>query len=633
MTAVAAASRAALWAAAVAFGLLLLSSLVRQPLNTAQAAALTVFAALALLRPVSALLLFAGLGPLIAVISAVLGLSFGGTRLLETLALIVIVSWIARQARWIQHAGWHPLDWALAGFATIVIGSAAAHLPAIALRTGDDSSLRALWGFLTRAYLDHPPGFEVITQAVLLLEGLALCALVSRLGAEAASARQIAGMTIAGATGAALLNVYRLFEVALRRGPLTETLAETFRSLRINTQFGDLNAAGSYFAMMLVAAVGLGDGRSRRGAAYLAAVVPLAAAVWLSGSRSAVAGAAAGALGAILLRGRGALVFATRRRMVAAAALVMTLGAALTLLPKARSATVGYSVFARAELARTAFRMFEDRPILGVGVSRFYELFPQYASPELRQAFFESALTPVTRENAHNNFLQILAELGIAGFTGFLLVLWLALRPDRLNVDPTGVRRAMVITVGAFLFTSLFGHPLLTREVAYPFWMLLGLSAAGAPGISARPAATLRLVVCSMVVVLVAIMPVRAGYERRHANLEGVALGMSNWQRDESGNRFRWAGEHSTLFLAPGSGVVKLPMRATSRAECAVEIRIDGRAVDRVTVPRDFWQEVRLRLPESGKTSGFYRVDLIAGAGCADGEDARPTLMIGLPAM
>ena len=631
MKAVAIGLRATLWAVCLAVGVLLLSPLLRQPLTFRQGAILSAFAALSLFRPLDALLVFAALGPIVGLASAVLGLSFGGW-LLETLVLLLLVPWTAVQVRWIRTATWRSVDWALLAFAVVVAGSALAHLPVIVLRGGSESTSHALWQFFTHEYLLHPTGYGVVSEAVPMLEGIGLCALVSRLAAEVSAARRIIGMVITGGTAAALLNVSRLFEVALRRGPLTDTLIEAMRTLRINTQYADLNAAGSYFALMAVATIGLSNVRTRRGVIYTVAAIPLVLAVWLSGSRTALAGTGLGVMFTFVVRHReGALrLIQARKRILAVATVLVLVMSLVALFPAGRNVSVRYSVWARAELVATALDMLADRPLLGVGVSRFYDLFPQYASPELRQAFYESALVPVVRENAHNNFLQILAELGLVGFAAFILILLLALRPGA--AAPGSVRPALIVALGAFFFTALFGHPLLTHSVAYPFWLVLGATAAGASEIAWQSAAIVRAAASAVIVALVLMLPFRDDYERRHADLEGVALGMSNWERDEAGNRFRWASAESALFVHSHHRVVRLPVRSAGAGQCVVGIRVNGQGTDQVTIPANLWHELRLRLPPAPARNQFSRVDLLADAGCGQGvSDPRRTLMVGRP--
>ncbi len=63
----------------------------------------------------------------------------------------------------------------------------------------------------------------------------------------------------------------------------------------------------------------------------------------------------------------------------------------------------------------SAYHMFQDHPVLGVGLSQYKDNYQQkYISPEAKEP--ELA-------HAHNNFMQMLAENGIVGFAGFLTLL------------------------------------------------------------------------------------------------------------------------------------------------------------------------------------------------------------------
>ena len=72
----------------------------------------------------------------------------------------------------------------------------------------------------------------------------------------------------------------------------------------------------------------------------------------------------------------------------------------------------------RAEFAATGLRMGAARPVFGVGIGRYYTLSSEFSSPRLRATY--------PHENAHNNFLQVLAELGVVGLAAFVSVLGLA---------------------------------------------------------------------------------------------------------------------------------------------------------------------------------------------------------------
>lgn len=63
---------------------------------------------------------------------------------------------------------------------------------------------------------------------------------------------------------------------------------------------------------------------------------------------------------------------------------------------------------------QSAWNMFKDHPILGVGLGQYTESYQkEYISPQAK----EPNLT-----HAHNNFIQMLAENGIVGFAGFIVM-------------------------------------------------------------------------------------------------------------------------------------------------------------------------------------------------------------------
>ena len=89
------------------------------------------------------------------------------------------------------------------------------------------------------------------------------------------------------------------------------------------------------------------------------------------------------------------------------------------------------------------------------------------------------------RENAHNNFLQIAAELGAVGIAAFLALLAACAGSAcggrcAARDGPDPLLAGAGAGAGAFVLTCLAGHPLLTSETAYPFWIVLALAVARA---------------------------------------------------------------------------------------------------------------------------------------------------------
>src|SRR5207249_308628 len=97
------------------------------------------------------------------------------------------------------------------------------------------------------------------------------------------------------------------------------------QTVRWNVHYGDFNAAGSYFVMILLMTLGLAaHARSRRWG-WAAAAIVVAAALWLTGSRAAYA---AGIV-SLVLTWTASRPAASRRRRLATFAAV---GTALTMV-------------------------------------------------------------------------------------------------------------------------------------------------------------------------------------------------------------------------------------------------------------------------------------------------------------
>lgn len=63
----------------------------------------------------------------------------------------------------------------------------------------------------------------------------------------------------------------------------------------------------------------------------------------------------------------------------------------------------------------SAYTMFKDHPVLGVGLGQYKDNYQKkYISPKAKEPYLS---------HAHNNFLQMLAENGVVGFVGFLTLL------------------------------------------------------------------------------------------------------------------------------------------------------------------------------------------------------------------
>src|SRR5262249_30892527 len=116
--------------------------------------------------------------------------------------------------------------------------------------------------------------------------------------------------------------------------------------------------------------------------------------------------------------------------------------------------------------------VFRRFPVFGCGLGNFPRLASEI-DPALR--------TMSPSENVHNYFLQILAELGLAGFFIFLAVLIYAWKSaihffqSSESTEDSISCYALVAGLSFIVFTSLTGHPFILLKMQFLFWLLFGL--------------------------------------------------------------------------------------------------------------------------------------------------------------
>src|SRR3954471_676300 len=302
-------------------------------------------------------------------------------------------------------------------FAWLVVVSTIVWLRVYQVHSGEGwEYVQALLHFLTVGYFVEAR--EVLSAAT-ILEGLALYVVVAAFcQADEEFFERGARMLAVGGAGLATTSVIRLWEIVLRNPHIVQELRATYDGLRISPQIADYIAAGSYFSLCWLVALGVAIASSRRRVLWVATGAPLLAGLYLTGSRSVIA-AAVGGLIVLLL-----IVFARHRagavRGIGAFA-VITVVAMVISFPhmvghdvageKARA-----SLGVRAELFRVGAHVIGTRPLFGVGIDRFYLVAANVTSP-LLEVQWES------RRNPHNDLLRFAGELGLLGLGLFLWIL------------------------------------------------------------------------------------------------------------------------------------------------------------------------------------------------------------------
>jgi O-antigen ligase len=602
--------RAGWWVAAALFATLLSSIVHVDFVGVVPEALLLAFAAICAMRPAAGLEIACALIP----VAYVLSVQHWNWRLpwAELVAMAAIVGLSIDAARGKAD---RRVPFALAApallFGLVVAGSMIASLGVPVLRLGP-AFVDALRTQLLRQYFVDLRSFPALHTGMLLLEGILLFALSARIAVgREGFLRRVAAAAAIGAVLAAAMNIARLLQAAARSDTFWSTLALMSHTLRWNVHYTDYNAAGSYFAMTTLVALAIALVAPRR-ARWIAAGLTLAAAMYLTGSRAAYAAAVVAFAGAMLMHRMGA----SRRRLAALAAVtIVALGvlvAIATVAPhRGNQQSSLTAVDVRIEMAKVGGRMIARYPAFGIGLGEFSQRSGEYSPIELFQKF------PVAiHENAHNNFVQIAAELGLVGGALFAWLIVAGLFVAAHGVHADMLRLFVLAALASFVITWLAGHPLLVPEPAYIFWILLGVAAGSAcaprldradhdtrEGTPAR-----RWIVAACFLAIAATVPWRMRAMMRDADLEHIGVGLSVWRVSEDGSRYREAEGHATLFVP--SGGFRLGVNPRTDGAVRMELRLDGRVADVMTlVPRQ-WNEINMPARSEVSRARYSRLDV-----------------------
>ncbi len=180
-------------------------------------------------------------------------------------------------------------------------------------------------------------------------------------------------------------------------------------------------------------------------------------AVWISGSRAAFLGALF--LGMIWIKGlplRWKWVTLTLLFLSAALAVGLGWGDHLGRFSSIVDISSPSSQ-SRLEIWRVAWQAFMEHPLTGVGANRFEIYYLEHRPID--------ALEPVA-SHAHNLFLHLLAEMGLLGLSGFLMlwgyIIWKLWQLRELRV--------LTVISGA-LIVNLFDYTWFYAGVYYPLWV------------------------------------------------------------------------------------------------------------------------------------------------------------------
>lgn len=605
--------RAAAWLLGCALAAALAQSLFHQSVALPVKLAILLVGGAAAWKPYEALLVLAGLWPIVPVVLGAGQRQEGVLHFTEATALAWLAGWMGRHAFSREplrvHAAVRTLSLLLV---LAALASAVVHFIGATAQQPDAAWTTLLITYV-RDYATHAPDAWPLTSAAIFAEGLLIMLAAGHLTARWPERRgALLAALVAGAAAAALFNVARVGEVVLSRESRSwQQFLELLATLRVNVFYADRNAAGSFFALTLLLVGAVAHLRSRT---LLLCALPLGVGLWLSGSRVALLATALAGIAALLMSTWRA---PTRRQKIVTAAIavlaVLVVAGAWYWYPAGRNITAMTAFKIRYALAAAALNMTRDYPVFGVGLGNYFWLSDNYAGRALYEYGFYVGFS---RENAHNNFVQLLAELGVPGFIAFVTVIVLALRHAHGAVG-SAAARWLLAALGAYLLTCFAGHPWLVADAALPFWLTMGIAcgreaaagSAGSGGVRWR-----RYAVTGVAVALIVSIWPRAVVALRDADLESVSAGFGQWQRDrDDGTRYRWMGAKGTFYVLSSAGAIRIPLRADREEgrEFRVTVLLDGRPANAMTVPADEqWRTLMVVMPESERAR-FTRVDVV----------------------
>jgi O-antigen ligase len=575
-----------------------------------------------------------GLVTVVAIVPAGLLLANPPVRAAESLVWAFLAAWLLSLRRPLASlSALHEPDPPLLLFAMCAIASWAGYT--VANAAGVDGVM--LPALLVRAI----PGDHLVfsspepeTWAMLtLVTGLALFAATATLARQNVRLRYAIAVTVV--SSAALLALFTVADVVRQwRGVGYEAwyVLRYVRGERFSAHLADLNAAGSQYVLagLIALSMAVGDRGTRR-ALWIAALVAMMPALWLSGSRSA-------ALGSLLV-GAGIIPWVRYggdprvRRLAAATAVVIALGVSGAVIVAAQQpaeqGTVSNALRLRSQFLVTSARMIASAPIFGVGVGHYHERSNEFMPPSLREVY--------RNENAHNYFAQQFAELGIVG--GGLFV-WLVVSVVRRGWRETRrVAGSDAATLGLFagsvgyLITCVTGHPLLVPEAALAFWAVFGVLASVAqPSRAAKPVA----LAVAAVIAIGFLLQLRAW---SIATTQPGERGFYGVEPGPEGREFTWMTRHGVFYTAPQAGVLTIPMRPpdlpSAPVPFEVAVEVNGHRMGTFALPPGRWTPVQLQLRQR-LTSPFRRIDLRANQSWTrkyeapeGGDDAPRSVMVG----
>lgn len=139
------------------------------------------------------------------------------------------------------------------------------------------------------------------------------------------------------------------------------------------------------------------------------------------------------------------------------------------------------SINTRLLMWKTTYEMIKDKPLLGSGIGTFKMNYLNYQAEYLRKNPGYIKYSGKAGE-AHNEYLQMWAELGIIGLGVFILIFYFFYKTifnffkSSKNIKDKTITLGLVMGITSFLIHSLFTFPLHVPALGITFFAIMGLT-------------------------------------------------------------------------------------------------------------------------------------------------------------
>jgi hypothetical protein len=254
--------------------------------------------------------------------------------------------------------------------------------------------------------------------------------------------------------------------------------------------------------------------------------------------------------------------------------------------------------------------MFSSFPLLGVGLGKYSELFPEF----FNQTAISWKVFGAVRGEPHSFYLQVLAEQGIIGLVLYLsLTATIVLRlvkkiKSESSPDNRMLYLVLIIALTVWFMMGFFHNLFYVRSLGLVYWILLGWSAAltlpswPSPSPTKRSRNILRV---GLFFLTAAFLWQLYGISQRPLS-PSFRTGFFDPERLPDGIRIRWSGKRAVINQEIRNGQTKLtfsaPLPGITQKPQKVRFGIGGKVIE-ITLKDSGWQTHTLitGTPTNGK--------------------------------